>query len=150
MLAEPLVQHAGRYNLQQGFSHSIDRSLPHKIFFQENGYAALGRRHTFNGAYMFPLFVRQEAYMQLRYNGISTVTVYNSNQCLDAARFVHMISYFLILTEAGRFAMNAMSFFQHPHLIGRQQHPRTAWQRVPLASLGEIYDKTLHIDRYLQ
>ena len=88
--------------------------------------------------------------MQLRDNGISTVTVYNPNQCLDTARFVHMISHFLILTETGRFTMNAMPFFQHPHLIGRQQHPRTAWQRVPLASLREIYDKTLHIDWYFQ
>ena len=64
--------------------------------------------------------------MKLGDDGISTVPVYEFYERLDASGLIDVIADVLVLAEIHSAVGHTMTFFQYPHLFGREWTDRPA------------------------
>ena len=91
----------------------------------------------------------QKRNVKFRNNGISAVAVHYSDKGFYASCLIDVVSYILVLAEIHRTVRHAMTFFQNPHLLGRQTS--ACYYLLCLTASGrEVCHELLYIYRYFE
>lgn len=149
MGGKSFLQHIGGNETFQGIQYGIDHPFADKIFFYQDGNAALGRWVELKRQDMAPLFLCKRLEVKFGNDGISSVAVYDFNQRLNTSGLVDVIADVFVLAEVHTTVGHAVSFFQYPHLFRRQGTVGEAVLDL-VALFGKVGHELFGVDRYFQ
>lgn len=149
MGGKSFLQHIGGNETFQGIQYGIDHPFADKIFFYQDGNAALGRWVELKRQDMAPLFLCKRLEVKFGNDGISSVAVYDFNQRLNTSGLVDVIADVFVLAEVHTTMGHAVSFFQYPHLFRRQGTVGEAVLDL-VALFGKVGHELFGVDRYFQ